>query len=497
MNIQEAKQEIIYTIRAYLEKNADGMREIPPERQRPVLLMGPPGIGKTAIMQQIAEELGIGLVSYTITHHTRQSAIGLPYIARKNYGGKDYQVTEYTMSEIVASVYDQIERSGISEGILFLDEINCVSETLSPTMLQFLQYKTFGTHRLPESFVLVCAGNPPEYNRSVRDFDVVTLDRVKRLDIREDFAVWKSYARERGVHGAVLAYLEIHRDHFYRVQTDAEGRHFVTARAWEDLSDSLKVYEKLKIPVTEAFAGAFLQDTEIARGFAVYYELWNRYRNIYRIPDILEGEIPEDRMRLLSAPFDEKLSLTGLLVTALEQEFARVDLAERVQKRVFGSLKAITRAAGERQNVNAAVLRELAEEQVGALMAQMEQKRNAHMLSRQEERESMAASQALKELSGWMEDTQAHSVREWFAGREDVRKQEAEAAGRHLTCALRFMAAVYGEGQELVILLSQLAGGWYSMKYVQTWGNEEFYHYNRLLLLKDQKRELAEEIRRL
>ena len=47
------------------------------------------------------------------------------------------------MSEIIASIYDQIEQSGIHEGILFLDEINCVSETLAPTMLQFLQYKTF------------------------------------------------------------------------------------------------------------------------------------------------------------------------------------------------------------------------------------------------------------------------------------------------------------------------------------------------------------------
>ena len=205
VNIKEAKQEIIYTIKAYLAKDETGASLIPAERQRPVLMIGAPGIGKTAIMRQIAEELGIGLVSYTITHHTRQSAIGLPFIAKRDYGGEEYSVTEYTMSEIVASVYDQIERSGVSEGILFLDEINCVSETLAPTMLQFLQYKTFGTHRVPEGFVIVTAGNPPEYNRSVRDFDIVTLDRVKRLDVESDFGVWKEYARMNGVHGAVIS----------------------------------------------------------------------------------------------------------------------------------------------------------------------------------------------------------------------------------------------------------------------------------------------------
>ena len=72
-----------------------------------------------------------------MTHHTRQSAIGLPKIETKVYDGQEYMVSEYTMSEIIASVYDCIEETGLKEGILFLDEINCVSETLAPAMLQF------------------------------------------------------------------------------------------------------------------------------------------------------------------------------------------------------------------------------------------------------------------------------------------------------------------------------------------------------------------------
>ena len=194
MNIKRAKQEIRQTISAYLEKDENGEYRIEPVRQRPILLMGPPGIGKTQIMEQIAAECDLALVSYTITHHTRQSAIGLPFISRKEYGGVEHSVTEYTMSEIVASVYDQCEASGIAEGILFLDEINCVSETLAPTMLQVLQYKMFGNHKVPDGFIIVTAGNPPQYNKSVRDFDIVTLDRVKRIDIEEDFSVWKEYA---------------------------------------------------------------------------------------------------------------------------------------------------------------------------------------------------------------------------------------------------------------------------------------------------------------
>ena len=144
MHIKRAKQEIKDSIEAYLAKDAYGEYVIPSIRQRPVLLMGPPGIGKTQIMEQVARECGIGLVSYTITHHTRQSAIGLPFIKERTFGGEPRQVTEYTMSEIIASVYEKMEKTGLREGILFIDEINCVSETLAPAMLQFLQCKTFG-----------------------------------------------------------------------------------------------------------------------------------------------------------------------------------------------------------------------------------------------------------------------------------------------------------------------------------------------------------------
>ena len=121
MDIKRAKQEIKDSIEAYLAKDEFGDYRIPAIRQRPIFLVGPPGIGKTQIMEQIAKECRIGLVAYTITHHTRQSAVGLPFIQEKEYGGKTVSVTEYTMSEIIASVYDKIEKTGIREGILFLD----------------------------------------------------------------------------------------------------------------------------------------------------------------------------------------------------------------------------------------------------------------------------------------------------------------------------------------------------------------------------------------
>ena len=127
MNIKKAKEDIKNTVRAYLDKDEFGQYRIPEIRQRPILLMGPPGIGKTQIMQQIARECDIGLIAYTITHHTRQSAVGLPFIKEEVFDGVTHSVTEYTMSEIISSIYRYMEETGKTEGILFIDEINCVS----------------------------------------------------------------------------------------------------------------------------------------------------------------------------------------------------------------------------------------------------------------------------------------------------------------------------------------------------------------------------------
>ncbi len=325
MDIKKAKQEIKNTIRAYLKKDSYGNYKIPIVKQRPILLIGASGIGKTAIMEQIARECNIAIVSYTITHHTRQSAIGLPFIKQKIYGGKQYSVTEYTMSEIIASVYEKMEQTTLTEGILFIDEINCVSETLAPAMLQFLQNKTFGTHAIPKGWIIVAAGNPPEYNKSVREFDIVTLDRVKKIEVKQNFEVWKEYAYKESIHGAILSYLEIKKDNFYTVETTVDGKYFVTARGWEDLSRIMEVYEELNMTIDEDVIYQYVQHKEIAKDFANYLDLYYKYKNDYHINEILQGNITKNALEKLSnAYFDERLSVIGLLLSRLGENFKNI-----------------------------------------------------------------------------------------------------------------------------------------------------------------------------
>ena len=325
MNIQEAKAEICNTLRAYLAKDENGYYTYPLIRQRPLLLIGPPGIGKTAIMEQAAAECGVGLVAYTITHHTRQSAIGLPEIVKRNYGGKGMMVTDYTMSEIVASVYDCMEKTGRKEGILFIDEINCVSETLAPAMLALLQNKTFGSHKIPEGWILVAAGNPPEYNKSVREFDIVTLDRVRKLTIEPDCDIWLKYAGQQKVHQAIISYLSVKKNNFYAVENTVDGKFFVTARGWEDLSRLLQSYEKLGIGISKELVEEFLQKEETARDFAGFYQLYTKYGEDYEIPSILSGNLSRENLALkekmaADGTFEERFAVVNLILGALREK---------------------------------------------------------------------------------------------------------------------------------------------------------------------------------
>ena len=451
MNIKQAKQEVVDTVEAYLMKDEYGEYVIPSVHQRPVLLLGAPGIGKTQIMEQAARECGVALVAYTITHHTRQSAIGLPFISKKEYGGREYSATEYTMSEIVASIYNRMSETGLSEGILFIDEINCVSETLAPAMLQFLQCKSFGNHEIPKGWVIVAAGNPPEYNC------------------------------------------------FYQMETTIDGKQFATPRGWEDLSRMMEVYERLGKSITADLVGQYIQHERISREFAEYYELYQKYQQDYQITEILQGKNSEAMVKKVShASFDERVSVVNLLFSGTRQAVRKVMLQEEVLEKVFEVLKAL------KENLASGDLAQRLEDYIFDLKNTREKKQKEGLLER---REDLCIRRAVTLLEDYAKLLKQHSevqgeeafalVREAFGEERTSWEDEWDQAGNTLEYAFDFMEAAFYNSQEMVMFVSGINTDFYCVRFLETYECERYVRYNRDLLFEDVSQQIRRRIEEL
>ena len=448
MDIASAKQQIKNTVQIYLQKDALGRYRLPLVHQRPIFLLGAPGLGKTAIMQQVADEMGLGLVSYSMTHHTRQSALGLPVIVEKEYGGKHYQVSEYTMSEIIASVYDCMRTTGKTQGILFLDEINCVSETLMPAILQMLQNKTFGVHALPEGWMIAAAGNPPRYNQSARSFDMATLDRVRRIDLEPSLAVWQEYAAAHAVHPAVLAYLRLHPEHFFVCDAQRSAGSFVTARGWEDLSALLLTYEALSFACTQTQAREYLHVQEAAAGFTAFYELYRRYAASLPLEALLRGQTDAGAEALRGLPFEGRLSVVEFLLHSLQTQLCAAEDAAALAFSAESFLKSVP--AGEGYAARA-------EKQLENRRAALQIRRECGVLSAEDERRETAFLTRSDAALAARSDAEAFDAVRLLA---ESAGTAAEQNRKNTLCALenslRFVCAAFGDEQELWILLHGL-----------------------------------------
>lgn len=338
--ITKAKEQIKNGIRGYLLKDEKGQYIMNEVNRLPFYLEGNPGIGKTQIVSQIANELGIGYVSFSITHHSRNTVLGLPVI--QNIG--DVKYTEYTMSEIIAKVLEEY-KNGAKEGILLLDEFNCMSDTILPVMLSFLQTKNIGMHKLPEGWVIVLCGNPVKSNRSARKFDMAILDRVRKVEIQYSKEDFLQYATDRDFEDEIISFVKLNSDMAYVCNPEGDGE-LVTARSWENLDITLKMYKKMAANIDEETIAQFIKAPQVSREFFRHYQLANSARFTYEdCEEILNGKQHDKYSRRLSdMSIDVQWDVVDTLVKSIHRKIENKDVnLARSVKMVDNLLKLIER----------------------------------------------------------------------------------------------------------------------------------------------------------
>ena len=334
----------------------------------------------------------------------------------------------------------------------------------------------------------MAAGNPPEYNKSVRDFDVVTLDRIKKIDVDVNYDVWKEYAYQADIHPAILAYLEIRRDYFYRMETTVDGRVFATARGWEDLSQLLKTYEKLGKKADREVVHQYIQHWKIAKDFANYLELYRKYKKDYGLEKIIEGVYTKDTLeRLQYAAFDERFSVVNMLISRLGSCFKEYFLKDRFVTILYDYLKLY------KSNLQIDLV-------VCEARDKYEKLRKEDQMTKQEEH---VRKQVLDTLESYEQLVKAEHldgeeaferIKEAFGKEVTEREELTEHTLSALEHAFEFMEDAFGDSQEMVSFVTELNTNYYSIQFLKENDCDKYYQYNKKLLFDKQQEEILSEM---
>ena len=245
----------------------------------------------------------------------------------------------------------------------------------------------------------------------------------------------------------------------------------------------------------------YLQNKKIAKEFAIYYDLFNKYKSDYQVDKILSGKAPvEIKDRAKVAKFDERLALLGLLLDAITSELKKVNLSELALTELLNSLKNV-RMELARPNANAITS---VQKQTSNLQKKIQTGKLASTLPYDAEFACRSAMAALEDMVARLKEkaptdgTEAFKLlKADFDSRTKALKKHADAAGKQLSNVFLFCEEVFGEGQELLILVTELTISYYGARFISRYGCKEYFNHNKELLFYERQKEIITKIEKL
>ena len=359
---------------------------------------------------------------------------------------------------------------------------------LYPNLLNVsLQNKTFGNQKVPSGWIIVAAGNPSEYNKSVRDFDVVTMDRIRYIHVETDYYVWKEYAISKHIHPMILSYLELKPNNFYTVSTSVDGMEFVTARGWEDLSYLLYTYEKMHLDISQDTIYEYLHHEDIAEDVFAYYLVYKKYQDDYGIDDILNGNVSSTiYARLFNADFDERVSVVNLVMDGLLRQVNIYSFEKHCTDLWFGFLKEY------RKDMDSSYL-----DHVKEFIALYHDKLQAELLSVAQKHEYEFVLEQIQKVSvDESLDSKSRfdcSTKPFFKQKENMESIESDLK-LQIENAFEFMESAFKNGQEMTIFVTNLTMSAEMALYLSSHTIGIYEKYKQVLLIGSQKARLLDEL---
>lgn len=246
---------------------------------RPVFIWGPPGIGKSSLVQQFAAQLDLNCVSLLGSQLAPEDLIGVP------------QIVDGTSRFCPPSTIARHDPY-----CLFLDELNACTHEVQKAFYSLIHERRIGEYHLPEGSIVIGAGNRAQDSAIVKPMSAALLNRMVHIHLKVSHREWLEWAAQNELHSIVIEYIQTRPDHLW-TQPPKHEEPFSTPRTWHMLSDSMKAYgSELSDGDIEVLAYGCLSPTHAGQFRAFVKQIRSRYR----LHSVLKGETgwparPEER----------------------------------------------------------------------------------------------------------------------------------------------------------------------------------------------------------
>jgi hypothetical protein len=277
-------------------------------------LWGPPGIGKSELVEGIAKDLGGYMIDLRLGQMDPTDIRGIPYF-NKDIGKMDWAAPVELPDEELASQYPVV--------ILFLDEMNSAAPAVQAAAYQLILNRRVGKYKLPDNVVMVAAGNRESDKGVTYRMPTPLANRFVHQEMKVDFPSWQNWAVLNNIHKDVVGYITFAKQDLYDFDAKSSSRAFATPRSWTFVSELLSDEDADDTTLTDLIAGT------VGEGLAVKFMAHRKIAS--RMPEpiqILKGKVDKLSVKEVSAMYSLVISMCYELKDAVENKVSDKEFHE-------------------------------------------------------------------------------------------------------------------------------------------------------------------------
>ncbi len=276
MNVNKLIESLAQSYCTVINKN------LPIKTLPSVMLWGPPGVGKSQAIRQLAKEIEEETGKKAVITDVRLllfNPIDLRGIPTAN--------ADKTLAVWLKPQIFQMNDSKDIVNILFLDEISAAPQSVQAAAYQITLDRVVGEHKLPENCIVIAAGNRTTDKSVAFKMPKALANRLLHIEVEGNFGSWKEWAIRSGINDKVVGFLSFRQKYLMNFDSSTDDLAFATPRSWEMVSNILNVVNNDVDKMYPMIAGL------VGTGVAVEFRTWAKvYNQLPNIEDIFDGRMP-------------------------------------------------------------------------------------------------------------------------------------------------------------------------------------------------------------